>query len=286
MYDIQFNANIREKDEIEFNNEIIKINFLSPIERQIFTHSSNIHSFAGEKIFSISGKENIDHIDLINKIIETLLIYDIDGTLIMTKKDISIENINIYSNDEAMQLYINIPYEIIGKTKEKYMSNPKEVRDNFKLKYFDYRELYYNGYIEMLGFSTFFSKKIFGAGLHFFGGEFFLLPYTHLGLVLYNLDYYHSDDNNNYLLFYSKPTIGFQYSINKDVKIYIDGIIKLGFEFIHKNPLFYYAPGFSINLIYKKMEMKYTWTFNPQFKYVHQISISYTDWFEQFRYKK
>jgi len=289
MYSLEIDEDIFKHKTAQYDGKNINFNFITPINRQILDVfiPEWIITNSSVELFSITSDENITVGEILSLSIREIFVYDYDGNLILTKDDlINIQNVDSYEYKNQINYYISITDEHITEGRKKYANSPKVNNGDFNLAYFDFLEKFYTGYGEIIGVSAFFSDNIFGIGFHLLGAEFIPIPYIHVGLLLYNFDWYFKDDKDKYFLFYCRPTLGFHFPINNDVKIYVDGIIKLGFEFIHKDPLFYFAPGFSFSFLYKRMELKYTFTYNPQFGYMNQISISWTEWPKHFRYKK
>jgi hypothetical protein len=289
MYNLEIDEDIYRNKTAQCDGKNVNYEFITPIHKQILDVfvPEWIRTNSSVKLFSIASDEDITVEEIFSVSIKEIFIYDYDGNLILTKDDIiNIQNEKSYEDKNKTYYWIEITDEHIAEGRIKYANYPKVNNSDFNLAYFDFVEMFYVGYGEMIGVNTSFSNNIFGIGFHFLGTEFIPVPYIHVGMLFFNFDWYFKDDENKYFLFYCRPTLGFHFPVKNDVKIYVDGIIKLGFEFIQKDTLFYFAPGFSLNILYKEYEFKYTFTYNSQFGYMNQLSISWTIWPNHFRYNK
>jgi hypothetical protein len=289
MYNLEIDEDIYRNKTAQFDGKNVNFKFITPINKQILDVfvPEWIRTNSSVKLFSITSDEDITVEEIFSVSIKEIFIYDYDGNLILMKDDlINILNEKSYEDESKAYYWIKITDEHITDGKIKYANYPKVNNRDFCLAYFDFLEMYYLGYSGMIGVNTSFSNNIFGIGFYLFETEFIPIPYIHVGLSFFNFDWYFKDDESKYFLFYCKPTLGFHFPIKNDVKIYVDGIIKLGGEFVQKDAFFYFAPGFSVNILYKEYEFKYTFTYNSQFGYMNQLSISWTMWPNHFRYKK
>ena len=273
MYSIQFNNSLRKNSVING----IETTWQSPIHRNI------IKKDGIAPLFSCKTNEDISVIQKINDIIKELYIYTIDGSLILKLEDIN-DTIFEHSFPGLSRYAIVITQENIYAGLNKYIDESKVNNEHFLLTYFDNIEFYDYGFSDWFGISTLFYDNSWGIGINSVHIYFIPFKYFQYGLGFFNIDYVH-EGNGLLFIHFLVPSIGLHYSFNNKLKVAINGITKLGIEIIDKKCLFSFIPGFSVNFIFDPVGLKYSGLFHGQYGYMHEITISFSQWFQGHRYK-